>query len=392
MKLRRCAVVFVELDDGPRLTLTSMLSAGDGLDHTPQWQAYAPHLREPVPVDAAQLAVLEQVHRDGEVQREDLVEAYGETTVHALLEAGLLISDQESPAQVGEADRVARALPWWPPSLVAHVAGGWSGIDIESRSATGLMPDMDQMLQDHGPPPAHEHRRGDGGEALSLSAPSRSDFDALLDQRITCRNFDSAAMVSANDLASMLYRVWGATGTHQLAPGAVAVRKSSPAGGGMHCTEAYLLVQRAEGLQPGLYHYLALEHALEPLRRMDADEAATLAHRFVAGQHWFANVPVMVIMVYRFDRLFWKYRRHSKAWRVAHLDIGHLSQTMYLSAADLGLGAFVTAAINDRDIDAELDLPPLREASIAIVGFGPRAAEKVNIELDNLTPTPASLR
>jgi putative peptide maturation dehydrogenase len=190
----------------------------------------------------------------------------------------------------------------------------------------------------------------------------------------------------------MLHRVWGATGTRELAPGAVALRKSSPAGGGLHVVECYLLVQRVEGLAPGLYHYLATEHALEPLKPLDPAEATAMAQAFVGGQHWFRDAPVMAIMTARFDRLFWKYRGHAKAWRVAHLDTGHLSQTMYLSAADLGLGAFVTAAINDSDIERALALPPLREAALAVVGFGPRAATVVNGELDQLVPTEAARR
>mgnify|MGYP006185197621 FL=1 len=94
----------------------------------------------------------------------------------------------------------------------------------------------------------------------------------------------------------------------------------------------------------------------------------------------------MVVMTARFDRLFWKYRRHAKAWRVVHLDVGHLSQTMYLSATERGLGCFVTAAINDRAVDEALRLRPLREAAIALVGFGPRAAEIRTMELDQFDP------
>jgi nitroreductase len=71
---------------------------------------------------------------------------------------------------------------------------------------------------------------------------------------------------------------------------------------------------------------------------------------------------------------------------VVHLDVGHLSQTMYLSATELGLGCFVTAAINDRVVDEALGLRPLREAVIALVGFGPRAAEMRTMELDHFDP------
>jgi putative peptide maturation dehydrogenase len=246
------------------------------------------------------------------------------------------------------------------------------------------------MVDAFGQAPDHEYKRGYNAP-ISLLAPRRKKFDDLLALRKTCRNFDSRAAVSAFDLATMLHRVWGAIGTLELAPGAVAVKKNSPAGGGLHAVEAYVLAQRVEGLAPGFYHYLSLEHALEPLELLDADSAASYAHRFVAGQHWFENVPVMVVMTARFDRLFWKYRRHTKAWRVVHLDVGHLSQTMYLSAADLGLGAFVTAAINDRLVEQALKLTPMREGAIAIVGFGPRSSTKTTLELDDLVPTAASL-
>jgi putative peptide maturation dehydrogenase len=243
----------------------------------------------------------------------------------------------------------------------------------------------EQMVEAFGAAPPQVYRRG-AESTVPLARPRRTDFDDLLAARKTCRNFNGEAVLGSVELATMLRRVWGVVGTLELAPGAVAVKKTSPAGGGLHAVEAYVLVQRVEGLEPGLYHYLAHEHALEPMDVLSPEQAADYAYRFVAGQNWFANVPVMVIMTARFDRLFWKYRRHAKAWRVVHLDVGHLSQTMYLSAADLGLGAFVTAAINDRLVEQALQLTPMREGAIAIVGFGARSAKKTTLELDDLVP------
>jgi nitroreductase len=65
---------------------------------------------------------------------------------------------------------------------------------------------------------------------------------------------------------------------------------------------------------------------------------------------------------------------------------------MYLSATELGLGCFVTAAISDRAVEEALDLPALREGPIAIVGFGVRSGEMRTMELDQLVPVqPAHL-
>ncbi|MCB1553473.1 MAG: nitroreductase family protein, partial [Xanthomonadales bacterium] len=104
------------------------------------------------------------------------------------------------------------------------------------------------------------------------------------------------------------------------------------------------------------------------------------------------DAPLLVLLTSRFDRLFWKYRRHTKAWKVAQLDAGHISMLMYLSAADLGLGAFVTAAINDRVVEEALDLDPVVEGATAVVGFGARDAAGTTRELTELDPSPVMRR
>lgn len=55
--------------------------------------------------------------------------------------------------------------------------------------------------------------------------------------------------------------------------------------------------------------------------------------------------------------------------------VGHLSQTFYLACAELGLGAFVTAAINNADIDDRLGVDGFAQGSLAIVGCGPLVEE-----------------
>ncbi|HEY6940210.1 nitroreductase family protein, partial [Dokdonella sp.] len=96
------------------------------------------------------------------------------------------------------------------------------------------------------------------------------------------------------------------------------------------------------------------------------------------------DAHVMVVPTSRFARTFWKYRRHPKAHRALILDVGHLSQTMYLAATELGLGAFITAAVNEVDIEQAFDLDPLEEGPLAVTGFGVRGAERNEVEFDPL--------
>jgi len=62
-------------------------------------------------------------------------------------------------------------------------------------------------------------------------------------------------------------------------------------------------------------HYHPVDHALEPMQMLRADEAAAMARRFVAAQPYFVDAHVMAIAVSRFRRNFWKYRNHAKAYR-----------------------------------------------------------------------------
>ena len=102
----------------------------------------------------------------------------------------------------------------------------------------------------------------------------------------------------------------------------------------------------------------------------------------VAQQHWFADAHVLVVLAPRFDRTFWKYRNHAKAYRVIALEAGHLSQTLYLSATEAGLGAFVTGAVNEVALEQAFGFDPMRTGVVAVCGFGWRSEEMATMELD----------
>ncbi len=220
--------------------------------------------------------------------------------------------------------------------------------------------------------------------ALPPPAPDRLD-DTLL-ARYTGRNYDPGAALPITVVARLLQRCFGAQGRRELAPGAVALKKTSPSGGSLHPVEAYVLAQRLEGVPPGLYRYHPLAHGLEPLRAFMPGEARATALRFVAGQDWFADAPLLVTLAARASRNFWKYRNHAKAYRALLLDAGHLSQTFYLLAAEAGLPAFVTAAINEVDIEQALGLEPTEDAVIAVLGCGKPAKRPRTVEF---RPEPA---
>ena len=383
MRLSRPFHLLVQRRDRPEFSLEDLLRGGAGLHREPEWLALAPHLAEPQVLGLEDLAVLDTVPAEG-LAREELEARCNPQRVEALVASGLLIGDHPAHADLRERERRLRELAWWTPSAVAHAFGRWSGVDVAGDEARQGKRSLAQLIEAHGPPPPETIERQPRARWLSLPATEPTPLDTLFGARATCRNFDPEASLLLAELSRLLQRVFGAQATQELAPGAAVLKKHSPSGGGLHPIEAYLLVQRVQGLAPGCYHYQPVAHALEPLATAGDADFAALAYELVAGQPWFSAAPVQVLLAARFERSFWKYRNHAKAWRVLQLDAGHLSQTLYLSATEQGLGAFITAAINDACAERLFGLDPLDCGALAVCGFGARLPGAHRRELDPL--------
>jgi putative peptide maturation dehydrogenase len=315
---------------------------------------------------------------------DELSQQHPRAMLEALLAKGLLIVQEpadESSRRFAQADEAVRAVHWRGLSAVAHRHTRWRDVDSEEVERLFAEASSQTMLERLGPAPSVVVERAAAASRLPLEKPSPSPLDALLERRVTCRNYDPAPL-SFDAFSAVLYRAFGARAVSDYAPGVQLLKKGVPSAGGLHATEAYLLVQRVEGVVPGLYHYHPVAHALEPLRGLDAAAAASLASRFVAAQAYYAGAPLQIALVSRFERNFWKYRNHAKAYRAVILDAGHLSQAMYLAATELNLGAFITAAINEVEIEQAFGLEPMTEGPLAVCGFGMRAQRRVTVEFD----------
>lgn len=377
MRVRRCTIVYLEPRERVEFDLAGLLAGGAGASRRQEWVAHAPHLAAPVAIDEAARECLGRLSAEAWTAAEALA-AWPAGVLDRLLDWGLAIAEDGGQAA---ADASLRDGHWWGPAAMFHRAGRWAGEDAAAASeAAGLSTAVGLRTRLGVPPPAAKERC-DPADRLALPRGEANRFDELLQRRTTCRNFDLERALPQPLLARMLERVFAAQGQWRMDDDTVFLKKNSPSGGGLHPTEAYLIVQRIEGLAPGLYHYHPLEHALEPLPAPDMP-MRELAMNAVAGQHWFADAPVLVVMAARFGRCFWKYRRHPKAYRAVTMDAGHLSQTLYLGATDLGLGAFVTCAVNEVDIERAFGLDPLEEGVMAVCGFGWRDGTMRNAEFD----------
>jgi SagB-type dehydrogenase family enzyme len=87
------------------------------------------------------------------------------------------------------------------------------------------------------------------------------------------------------------------------------------------------------------------------------------------GQPFGEGVAFGVFLVAYFDKIWWKYP-HSRGYRVALLDAGHLSQTFQLVSTALGILTWMTANIHDVNISTLLKLDGVHEAPIHFLAGG----------------------
>jgi len=379
VSIHRRRDLFLTVREVQEWDLAALLSGRQEVAHRRCLQVASPWFEGEQEITFGELKALMSFPAEGEMLPTAAELEFDPHVLASLLERGLLVR-----ARADEPNNSQPSAMWHPTAALAHRQLRWRGIDVEAvlrviqseGGAADLLPRL-------GEPPELALRRLRAGSS-PIFLPQPTDVGGRTESaRSTCRNFDVSRQLPLNLLAQMLHTVYGAQG-QSVVSGVPVLKKNSPSAGGLHPVEAYLLVQHVEGVEPGLFHYRPDTHALEPLKALSPDEAREHASLFVARQPWFVDAHVQVILAARFQRNFWKYRNHAKAYRAVILDAGHLSQMQYLAATELGLGAFITAAINEGDIEDAFGLDPMQEGVLAVTGFGWRGERMEVLEFDPL--------
>ncbi len=122
-----------------------------------------------------------------------------------------------------------------------------------------------------------------------------------------------------DNISALLELAFGLSAWKQYGPDRWAVR-CNPSSGNLHPTEAYVIAQKIDGLEDGVYHYLSRDHLLEQ------------RGKFAASNSTQATVQIGLSSI--FWREAWKYGE--RAFRYCQLDTGHAIGALRYAAAALG--------------------------------------------------------
>lgn len=397
-EIKRARYLYFSLDDESTLDIEAFLSGDIRFRSYRQLKALAPLTSLECPLAEADFRFLSELPGDRWVPVDEVAQPIAADRLEELIRSGVVLGsgDAEDEAALRRKEEALDKNQWGSRAAFYHLMlqgeeklGERQVIDIEAL-ASSASEDALRFVEKHGPPPPAFHQvSSPSKQGIALPPAARTGpFYEALENRSTTRVFDTSQALGMEEFSTLLHYTFGCQGTHRLSEDVTLLHKSSASGGSLHPIEAYPLVLRVHGLTPGFYHFNLRTHSLEPVCLLDLEEVEAIASRIGRGQKFLATAQVLVIMTVRWLRNHWKYRKRPRTYSVIMMDAGHLSQTFYLVAARLGLGACYTAAIDAPKIEQLLGLETAEEGALGICSCGhlPAEGEGAGISFEPFTP------
>ena len=186
---------------------------------------------------------------------------------------------------------------------------------------------------------------------------------AVIDARRSLRKYAEDPL----SLEEISYLLWATQGVQRVAEGEWTMR-TVPSAGARHAFETLLLVNRVQGLEPGLHRFLATSHRLALLPA--PEDVSARAVKAALGQQMIARSAATFIWVAVPERMTWRYGE--RGYRYLHLDAGHVAQNLCLAAESIGAGACVIGAFADEEMNELLGLDGESQFVIYLASVGKR--------------------
>ncbi len=171
--------------------------------------------------------------------------------------------------------------------------------------------------------------------------------EAILRRRSVRRFRDAPVLLT--EVSQLLWAAQGITGED-------GVKRAAPSAGAKYPVEIFVVAGKVDDLAAGVYHYLPETHSLEVVRRGDlrselCDEALS--------QEWVAAAALNIVIAGVYERTMEKYGE--RGIRYVHIEVGAISENIYLQAETMGLGTTFVGAFSDDGVKKVLriDAEPL---------------------------------
>ena len=207
------------------------------------------------------------------------------------------------------------------------------------------------------------------GSRVALPAPETFDYGNMaLRQAIETRRSLRVYADTPFALDELSFLLWCSQGVKPESTSSHTLR-TVPSAGARHAFETLVLVNRVQGLNPGLYQFDALAHGL--IQWESTADVADQVTEACLGQSMVSTSAVTFIWIAQRERMAWRYGE--RAVRYLFLDAGHVCQNLHLAAESLGAGVCAIGAFDDDQLNELLDLDGVNRFVVYVAVAGKRA-------------------
>jgi len=214
----------------------------------------------------------------------------------------------------------------------------------------------DEIISDQqkGLPQPELEKRYEGNKIISLpnnfeSVIKNNDYLNLLNLRASRRKYSDGSL-TIDELAFLLWTTQGVK--RSMGNPIRSTLRTVPSAGARHPFETYLFINRVDDLEPGLYHYLALEHKLEYVGFVD-NQVQKVCESF-EEQAFTSKAAVNFVWTVIPYRSEWRYCMNAQKYSL--IDIGHVCQNLYLACEAINCGTCAIGAYDQVLLDKLLGL------------------------------------
>ncbi|MHA1442443.1 MAG: SagB/ThcOx family dehydrogenase [Candidatus Heimdallarchaeota archaeon] len=210
----------------------------------------------------------------------------------------------------------------------------------------------------------------EGANLIDLVPPSEFTVGKVhlidaIKNRVSHRKFTEEKLT----LEELSFLLWSTQGVKELVRDGHVTLRTVPSGGGMHPFETYLVINHVEGLENGVYRYIATQHKLLLITTDDVDKYPKMMTELSHKQSFVGKSAVVFIWTARPYRTEWRYGEDSL--KDICMSVGHICQNLYLACEGIpNTGTCAILAYQQDGLDKFLKIDGYNEVTLYLSPVG----------------------
>lgn len=236
---------------------------------------------------------------------------------------------------------------------------------FDSEEYEKVVPQSDEQKKID--PPLFQQPYPEEAKLIDLIPPEEftignASFLDLVNSRISRRKYSEEPIL----LEELSFLLWCTQGVKKVLKSRLGVKRTVPSAGAKSPLETYLVVNRVEGLEPGLYRYISFTHQLMFIKQID--DAEEKIGELAFNQKFVGRAPLIFYWTAVPYRTEWRYTILSH--KFIAVDLGIVCQNLYMACEAINLGTVAIGYYEQNKMDEFFELDTDEEFVVLLAPVG----------------------